>query len=61
MSKKNSNPLFFGQNFTENKIPGSKNWFIVTNIFFKKKDNKKIYKKTMFDPLCFDKFYRNVH
>ena len=28
--RKKSNPLFYGQNFTENKIPGSKNWFIVT-------------------------------
>ena len=30
MSKNISNPLFYGQNFTEMKIPGSKNWFTGT-------------------------------
>ena len=28
ISKNSSNPLFYGQNFTENKIPGSKNCFL---------------------------------
>ena len=46
MSKKKSNPLFYGRNFTEMKIPGSKIGFIVTNS----------RKKRIFDPIFFDIF-----
>ena len=46
VEQKKSNPLFYGQNFTEMKIPGSKNWCIGT----------KSRKKPIFDPIFFDIF-----